>query len=198
MKARGLQVGQASVEGAVTLLIFSTFMALLLQLLWILLAQQMMQSTTLQLTRYVATGGDSVWERAAIQHRLLRQLPGYVTHLPRMQRLLPSDETIRDFGEYDREKDKFRLPADFIALRAQQLDSLAAQEQALLAYVLQQEIVYCMPLHIPIAGAIIRQLYATVADSSAQLYCDILTLTSAPTIPIRTQASVPLEQDIWL
>lgn len=198
MKKLILQAGQGTVEGAVTLMLFTTFVALLIQLLWILLAQQMMQSATLQIARYVAAGGESIAERVAMQERLLKPLPGYKTHLPRMKRLLPSDETIRQFGKYDAAKDSFRLPADFTALRVRQLSSEAEQEQALLAYVMQQEIIYCMPLHVPIAGAIIRLLYNGVSDSYAQGYCDVLALTTAPTIPIRTQASVPLEHDLWL
>ena len=198
MKVGRLQLGQSTLEGAITLLLFVSFMLILIQLMWLLLAQQMMQSATIQITRYFAAGGSSSAELMVMQQRLLNPIPGYSMHLPRIKRLQPSEETIRQFGEYDVATDRFRLPADFIALRVQQVLSEEERERALLAYVLQKEVIYCMPLHVPLAGGIIRQLNSQLGDLAAQLYCDALTLSSAPKIPIRTRAAVPIEHDIFL
>lgn len=185
--------GQSTAEAAISLLFFSVFIATIIQLLWLLLAQQMLQATTLSAARYAAKSSANQSGMLLLIQNRFRKIPGIDLHIPEITRIRPTDEDIRKYGRVEQPSNRYRLSSEFPDL---ELSLLTPEEQELFlkARILQLEITYCFSLRIPLAGAIISQ---AAKFSKNNLYCSIQERNRA-TLPISTGATVPLENDFWL
>ena len=190
---KGNNKGQSTLEGVVGLLVFTTFFALLLQILWILLAQQVMQSTTLQAARLGSASSMNLLPMRILIFERLQVIPGIQFHVPKIERILPTNETIAAVGVYDNQRKRFKLEVDFAHVRIRELPK-EQQEQYLTAQLLQIAITYCLPLRVPLAAAIIM---TTPQHESDRLYCQAQNHGSYAMLPIKTTATVPLETALW-
>ncbi|RUO21144.1 hypothetical protein CWE08_06005 [Aliidiomarina iranensis] len=181
-------LGQSTVEGTITLGLFFLFLAALVQLIWLLLVQQMLQATTLSATR---VGARSNMDKAAMQllvQSRMQSIPGMELHLPKITRLAPSDGDIKQYGRFNKSTQEYRLPTEFPAVSLSLLGR-EEQERYLKLRVLQVEIIYCFPLQVPLAGAFINAIVETDA------YCQTQPRRH-PVMSIQTRATVPLENDL--
>lgn len=185
--------GQSTLEGVVGLLIFATFFALVLQVIWILLAQQIMQAATLQAARVGSSASMNLLPMRVLIFERLKIIPGIQLHIPKIERILPTDESIAALGVYDEERKRFKLEVDFPYVRMQGLTK-EQQENYLTAQVLQIEITYCFPLRVPVAASIIM---LSVQNNIAALYCQAQAQGSYAVLPIETTATVPLAAALW-
>ncbi|EGN76325.1 TadE-like protein [Idiomarina sp. A28L] len=190
---KNFAIGQSTVEAAISLLFFCIFIAITMQLLWLLLAQQMLQATTLSASRFAAKSNvDLVGMNLLIQNRV-RAIPGIELHIPKIKRLRPTDEDIKELGIYYSDSKGYRLPAEFSEVSLSLLNR-AEQEKYLQVRVLQMEIIYCFSLRVPLAATLIKQV---TKYSENDIYCQ-LQQRAKPMLPIRTRATIPLENDLWI
>ena len=190
---KGLNKGQSTLEGVVGLFVFATFFALLLQILWILLAQQIMQSTTLQAARLGSASSMDLLPMRILIFERLKIIPGIQFHDPKIERILPTNETISAVGVYDDQRKRFKLEVDFAHVRIRELPR-SQQENYLIAQLLQINITYCFPLRVPLTAAIIVAMSQSELD---RLYCETQNRGSYVMLPIKTTATVPLETALW-
>lgn len=192
-RCRAPLLGQSTVEAAVSLMLFSVFIATMVQLLWLLLAQQMLQATTLSASRFAAKSNiDSAGMNLLIQNRL-RAIPGIELHIPKIMRLHPTNEDIQQYGIYHSDSGRYRLPAEFPEVSLSLLN-IEEQEGYLQVRVLQMEIIYCFSLRVPLAATLIKQV---TKYSENDIYCQ-LQQRAKPMLGIRTRATIPLANDLWL
>ncbi|RUO38781.1 hypothetical protein CWE13_03880 [Aliidiomarina shirensis] len=182
--------GQSMLEVAISLFFFCVFIATITQLLWIFLAQQMLQATTLSAARFAAKASmDNAGVQMLIQNRI-KAIPGLQIHIPKIQRVAPTDEDVKTHGIYDARNKRHRLPAEFPELNLSLL-TREEQEKFLQLRVLQIEIEYCFSLRVPLAATLIK------SATKASIHCQ-LQQRNKPMLPIHTKASVPLANDFWL
>lgn len=185
--------GQSTLEGVVGLFVFAVFFALLLQIFWILLAQQVMQSATLQAARLGSASSMNLLPMRILIFERLQVVPGIQLHIPKIERILPTDDTIAAVGVYDNQRKRFKLEVDFAHIRISELPK-SQQENYLTAQLLQIDITYCFPLRVPLVAAIIMAMPHPESD---RLYCQAQERGNYVMLPIRTTATVPLETALW-
>lgn len=176
---------------ALPLIIFIAFA--LIQLLWLFLAQQMLQTATVFVTRQSSLDGGSLIRQVETLYKRMEPLPGKALHVPLVIRLQPSAQQIRRYGEEVRINGQryMRLHNDFALVR---LDNLRFDEREgwLRSRVLQYEVVWCQPLRVPVAAPIMAYFLRYTLDDKQQ-YCNLQGTGREPMKAITAKAAAPLQ-----
>lgn len=185
--------GQAALETLLALPLVLLVVAALAQILWLFLAQQMLQSASLHVVRQGSLDGMNQAAMLQVLEKRMRPLPGRALHIPRIRRLHPDDEMVRGQGTKVRKGSRqyYELASDFSSARLHELDDDEAREAWLRARILQIEIIWCQPLLVPLAAQLIAAFNAVTAEASQQ-YCNAQSLMRRPMMAIRVQAAAQL------
>ncbi|MGX5914545.1 TadE family protein [Aliidiomarina sp. Khilg15.8] len=185
--------GQAMLETLVALPLAILLVAAVAQMLWLLLAQQMLQSASIHVVRQGSLDGMNQVRMLQVLEKRMRPLPGKALHLPHIERLHPDDNMIRKHAKRVREgRDLvYELSSDFSSVRLHELDNDEAREAWLRARILQIEVTWCQPLLIPIVATVVAAVIQRSANP-AQQYCNVQSVARRPMIAIQTQATAQL------
>lgn len=186
------QGGQSMLEMLIVmpLVVFVGFA--LIQLLWLFLAQQMLQTATVFVTRQSSLDGGNMVRQMETLYRRMEPLPGKAVHVPLVIRLQPNSEYVRRYGE-DIIKDGqryLRLSTDFPLVR---LDNMRFDERQhwLRSRIVQYEVVWCQPLRVPVAAPIMAYFLRYTLDDKQQ-YCNLQGAGREPMKAISARAAAPL------
>lgn len=187
------QYGQAMLETLVALPLAMLLVVGVAQGLWLLLAQQMLQSASVHVVRQGSLDGMNQPRMLQVLEQRMRPLPGKALHLPRIERLHPDDEMVRKHAEPVREgRDLvYELASDFASVQLHELDNDEQREAWLRARILQIEVTWCQPLLIPIAASVVAAVMLR-SQNAAQQYCNMQSAARRPMIAIRAQATAQL------
>lgn len=188
---RGIR-GQSMLE---TLLLMPLLVFLLLaivQLLWLFLTHQMVQSTAVFVTRQASIDGGNMLRHMETIEKRMRALPGKAVHIPLVNRLHPTDEQIIQYGdEIMRQGQRYyRLSTDFTLVR---MDNLPAdmREHWLRSRIVQYEVVWCQPLKVPVAAPVMSYFLRRTVDDKQQ-YCNLQAVGREPMKAVTSRAAAPL------
>lgn len=185
--------GQSMVEVlvALPLIIFVAFA--MIQLLWLFLAQQMLQTATVFVTRQSSLDGGNLIRQVETLYTRMEPLPGKAVHVPLIIRLQPSAEQIRRYGEEVRVNGQryLRLHTDFALVRLNNL-RFDEREGWLRSRIVQYEVVWCQPLRVPVAAPIMAYFLRYTLDDKQQ-YCNLQGAGREPMKAITAKAAAPLQ-----
>lgn len=187
------QHGQAMLETLVALPLALLALAAVVQILWLLLAQQMLQAASIHAVRQGSLDGMNQGRMLQVLEKRMRPLPGKALHLPRIERLHPDDAMIKENGKLvrDGQRSFYELASDFSSARLHQLENDEQREAWLRARILQIEVTWCQPLLVPLVAPVIAPVLRRSAHP-AQAYCNVQSVARRPMLAIRTQATAQL------
>lgn len=185
--------GQSTLEALiiVPLVVFLGLAAV--QLLWLMLAHQMLQSASVFVVRQSSMDGANLARQLETVYRRMQALPGKAIHVPLVIRLYPTNEQIREYGE-EIVKDghrMYRLTADFPLVRLHNMP-VDEREHWLRSRILQYEVVWCQPLRVPVAAPIMGYFLRYTIDDKQQ-YCNVQGVGREPMKAISVRAAAPLQ-----
>lgn len=184
--------GQSMLETLIMMPLLVFLLLGVVQLLWLFLTHQMVQSAAIHVTRQASLdGGDLVRKMATIEKKM-RPLPGKAAHVPLVIRLHPTDAQILQYGEQINRHGQryYRLTTDFTLVR---MDNLPGdmREHWLRSRIVQYEIVWCQPLKVPVAAPIMAYFLRYTLDDKQQ-YCNLQAVGRAPMKAVTSRAAAPL------
>lgn len=193
------QHGQAMLETLVALPLVLLVLAAVVQILWLLLAQQMLQAASIHTVRQGSLDGMNQGRMLQVLEKRMRPLPGKALHLPRITRLHPDDAMIKKHGKRvrDGQRSYYELASDFSSARLHELDTDEQREAWLRARILQIEVTWCQPLLVPVVAPIIAGFLRRSANP-VQVYCNVQSIARRPMLAIRTQATAQLVAPLQL
>lgn len=179
--------GQSTIEALFALTLTFVMLAGIVQLLWILLAQQLQQAATMYIANHVAISPERVVDQQLIYAARMKALPGRGLTLPRIRLLQPDEETASLIAPIV--DGQYQVDLDFAAVRTESLTDDELRDWLYLA-TLELEIMGCMPLHVPYIGELFVSAarWTAFADFS---YCQVQQLGHKPMWPIQTTVKVP-------
>ena len=189
---RAMVKGQSMLETLILMPVLTFTLLAAVQLLWLFLTHQMVQSAAVHVTRQASLdGGDFIRSMATLEKRM-RPLPGKAAHVPLINRLHPSDEQILQYAEQITRQGQryYRLSTDFSLVRMENLPA-EVRESWLRARIVQYEVVWCQPLKVPFAGSVIGYSLRLSKDD-AQRYCNLQALGRDPMKAVTSRAAAPL------
>lgn len=185
--------GQSMLEMLIVLPLLTFVGFAVIQLLWLFLAQQMLQTATVFVTRQSSLDGGNIVRQMETLYRRMEPLPGKAVHVPLVIRLHPSSEQVRRYGdEIVKDGERYmRLSTDFTLVRLNNL-RFDAREEWLRARILQYEVVWCQPLRVPVAAPIMAYFLRYTLDDKQQ-YCNLQGAGREPMKAITAKAAAPLQ-----
>lgn len=188
--------GQSMLETMLVLPAVLFFLAAAVQLLWLLLAQQMLQSASLHMVRQAALDNSNLLRMYQVLEKRMRPLPGNVLHVPFIRRTHPQDEDIMRYGDYLIEdgEEYYTLDTRFALAR---LDIMPEDEREhwLRARYLQYEVVWCHALKVPVAASVLAYFLRYSLDIHQQ-YCNTQVAGRAPMMAVKVRAAAPLVEPL--
>lgn len=190
---RETATGQSMLEMLIVLPLLTFIGFALIQLLWLFLAQQMLQTATVFVTRQASLDGGNIIRQMETLYRRMEPLPGKATHVPLVIRLHPSNEQVRRYGEDTLKNGEryLRMPTDFSLVRLNNL-RFDEREEWLRARILQYEVVWCQPLRVPVAAPVMAYFLRYTLDDKQQ-YCNLQGAGREPMKAITAKAAAPLQ-----
>ena len=170
-----------------------TFVAFaLIQLLWLFLAHQMLQTATVFVTRQSTLDGGNLIRQMETLYKRMEPLPGKAAHVPLVIRLHPTAEQIRQYGEeiHINGRRYLRLHTDFSLVRLGNL-RFDEREGWLRSRIVQYEVVWCQPLRVPVAAPIMAYFLRYTLDDKQQ-YCNLQGAGREPMKAITAKVAAPL------
>lgn len=187
----GRTKGQGLLETLLALPLLVFFIGGLMQLLWLLLAQQMLQAATLYMAREVSHDDYSLLGLQAVFWERMLPLPGRSYALPDIRLVQPSQHTARQYGVYDEERKAYRIDRAFLLQRLAALEAEPEElEEALASLVVTLEVNWCFPMRVPVVNRVLQEiLYPNRYWSSR--WC-LASGHAGPEIRLRSRATMPI------
>lgn len=163
------------------------------QLLWLFLTHQMLQSATVFMVRQSSIDGARTTRQLETLYQAMRPLPGTAMHVPLIIRLQPSDSAIIQYAEPVTVEGQryYRLTTDFNLVRMQGV-RYDAREAWLRSRIIQYEVVWCQPLKVPIAAPIMAYFLSYSVDAKQQ-YCNMQRAGREPMKAVTSRAAAALQ-----
>lgn len=184
--------GQSMLETLILMPVLTFVLLAVVQLLWLFLTHQMVQSAAVHMTRQASLDGGNLLRKMETLEKRMRPLPGKAAHVPLVNRLHPTNEQILQYGEqFIRQGQRYyRLSTDFSLVR---MDNLPAEvrENWLRARIVQYEVVWCQPLKVPVAGPVMGYFLRSDKDNK-QHYCNLQAVGRGPMKAVTSRAAAPL------
>ena len=187
----GRAKGQSLVEGLIALPIFLLFCAALVQLVWLLLAQHLLNSAT----RYVALQesvkpGSSLEQQAVFLSRM-KPLPGRGYVVPLISVLEPELALVQNADLTETDAGQYLHDMDYVHIQLQERTDQQAEAWLKLA-VVNVEVKWCFPLRVPWVSEVVN-VVDWFADQAHQAYCAGYGQMGTPHFPLRSVSKVPLK-----
>ncbi|RUO32216.1 hypothetical protein CWE12_04370 [Aliidiomarina sedimenti] len=164
-----------------------------IQLLWLFLCFQLVQSTAMHVVRQASLDGFNRLRTFEVVEKRMRPMPGRVLHVPLVKRVHPSNTQIRRYGTLvtDEGRRYYQLDTDFALAR---LDAMPFDERQLWlrARTLQIELVWCQPLQVPMVADMIGYFLRYSLDINQQ-YCNLQRVGRAPMMAVKGKAAAQLQ-----
>lgn len=184
--------GQSMLETLIVMPLVVFLLLAVVQLLWLFLTHQMVQSATVFVTRQASMDGGNIIRKMETLEKRMRPLPGKAVHVPLVIRLHPTDQQIIQYAdEVIRQGQRYyQLSTDFTLARLHNLPA-DMREHWLRTRIVQYEVVWCQPLKVPVAAPIMGYFLRYTLDDKQQ-YCNLQGVGREPMKAVTSRAAAPL------
>lgn len=190
------QRGQSMIEGLIALPFFLFFIAALVQLIWMLLAQHLLNSAARYVALHESTVPGSVLEQQAVFYSRMKPLPGRGVVIPLID-VLQYDQEQLDLARLARQQNEGYLQElDYVHIQLHQRNEEQAEKWLEVA-VVPVRVRWCFPLRVPWIGSVFLQ-FDRLSEVEHRAYCQAYAVAGTPHFPLYAVSRVPLRATrVW-
>lgn len=190
------QSGQSFLEGIIALPLFLFFCAALVQLLWMLLAQHMLNSATRYMALHESTSPGSVIEQQAAFLARMKPLPGRGYVVPLIDVIAPEQAQVEAARLTREAEGEYLQELDYVHIQLHQRNEEQAEAWLALA-VVPVRVRWCFPLRVPWIADVFMH-FDFFSEMEHRTYCEAYGFSGAPHFPLYAVSRVPLRASrLW-